>query len=140
MKRYSFFSAFVICATLLSAEGMKPFSVNPIFRRDGRDSVRTCIQTLSVVLENFRRDCGRYPTTIEGLEALLRAPESLRDKWRGPYYVGGYITLDAWGRRYCYVCPGTKNPEGFDLFSLGPDGPVGNGVIGNWATAETGKK
>ena len=71
-------------------------------------------------LETFRRDCGRYPTTAEGWAALLQCPTNLpAERWHGPYL--DRIPLDPWGSVYVYACPGLHHPNGFDLYSCGPD-------------------
>jgi general secretion pathway protein G len=88
---------------------------------------RTQIILLEGALEAFRIDHGRYPTTDEGLAALLERPK---------YLWGGRVPVDPWGRPFLYRSPGDRNPERFDLGSLGADGaPGGDGIaadIGNW--------
>ncbi len=96
---------------------------------------RQDIQALETALAMFRLDNSRYPTTDQGLQALVQQPTdpSIRN-WR----PGGYIkriSKDPWGNDYQYVYPGTRGRE-YDLFSLGADGqPGGEGIdadIGNW--------
>ena len=77
--------------------------------------IRTIIST---ALLFFKMDVGRYPTTQEGLNALLVNPAVVL-KWKGPYCEA--LTVDPWGRSYQYYCPGRNGAE-YDLFSLGPDG------------------
>ena len=83
-------------------------------------------------LDQFRLDLGRYPTTVEGLEALNTAPAIAPD-WSGPYLKKG-IPADPWGRPYTYQSPGTHAEA--DLSSLGKDGRPGgtgeNADVGNW--------
>lgn len=75
------------------------------------------------ILGMFKVDCGRYPTTQEGLIALMIRPENIRAReWHGPYFDTPELPKDPWGRDYVYRCPGIHNPDGFDLFSFGPDG------------------
>jgi general secretion pathway protein G len=81
-------------------------------------------------LDQFEIDCGRYPTTEEGLRALIEAPGNVTD-WKGPYVKKG-VPTDAWNRPYVYVFPGSNNPSSFDLYSLGPDGREGGDDINNW--------
>ncbi len=84
-------------------------------------------------LQTFALDVGRYPTTSEGLEALVSNPGGL-DSWHGPYLKKA-LPMDPWGKPYVYRYPGTHNNE-FDLFSYGPDGVEGgegdNADITNW--------
>ncbi len=77
---------------------------------------------LSVALDLFEFDSGRYPSTEEGLGALLKAPPSA-PRWSGPYVKKG-IPLDPWGHSYVYRSPGRLS-EDYDLLSYGPDGAEG---------------
>jgi general secretion pathway protein G len=97
------------------------------------------IQSIETALTMYRLDNSKYPTTDQGLQALVTQPTdpSIRH-WR----VGGYIqrvSKDPWGADYQYVFPGTHGKE-YDLFTLGADGqPGGDGVnadIGNWNIAD----
>jgi general secretion pathway protein G len=87
--------------------------------------------SLKAPLMAYRIRLGSYPTTAQGLQALLAAPEGAT-KWSGPYIEGGKIPEDPWKRPYQYRCPGTKNPDGYDVFSFGPDGVESADDIGNW--------
>lgn len=95
-------------------------------------SARTTIANLEMALDAFEIDTGRYPTTEEGLEALVEQPP-LVDNWRGPYIRRG-VPLDPWGNPYIYRSPGDYNTFSYDLFSYGPDGREGGGDdIDNWS-------
>jgi general secretion pathway protein G len=89
-------------------------------------TARTQIELLGLALDNYRLDNGSYPTTEQGLEALMTKPE--RDpvplNWRGPYLKRD-VPLDPWGRPYLYKCPGDHTPTGYDLSTLGRDGEPG---------------
>jgi general secretion pathway protein G len=76
------------------------------------------IEMLGTALDSFRLDVGRYPTTSEGLEALL-SPVSGADDWNGPYLKKNEIPQDPWGVDYVYQSPG--NHGDYDLSSLGAD-------------------
>lgn len=92
-------------------------------------------ETVKIPLVSYRRDVGDYPTTAEGLQALLTPPSSKGDRWQGPYLEakGGKLPLDPWGEPYGYRYPGTKNSGGYDIFSKGPDHlPDTADDIGNW--------
>lgn len=79
------------------------------------------IELLSTALDTFRLDIGRYPSSEEGLDALVRKPGSV-DKWDGPYLKKD-IPLDPWGKAYVYKSPGEHGA--FDLLSYGADGVSG---------------
>ncbi len=83
-------------------------------------------------LMSYRIHMGSYPTTEEGLEALIRAPEGRSDRWRGPYLERNEVPRDPWGNPYQYRYPGERNSNGYDLYSYGPDGQDSDQNIGNW--------
>ena len=91
----------------------------------------TEIGSFKTALQAFEVDCGRFPTSDEGLKALLSPPPGVQN-----YKQGGYmeeIPMDPWGNQYQYRCPGTRHPDGYDVFSMGPDGHEGGSDdIGNW--------
>jgi len=92
-------------------------------------------ESLKTSLVRYRIDLGDYPSTEEGIKALISAPEGKSDKWRGPYMEakGGRLPLDPWNQEYQYRYPGTKNTESYDLFSMGRDKkPDTEDDIGNW--------
>lgn len=89
--------------------------------------------TAKTALWGYRMAVGRFPTTEEGLAALVRAPEGAGERWKGPYLETSKVPVDPWGKPYQYRYPGTKNPSSYDVFSLGPDGQEGTADdIGNW--------
>jgi general secretion pathway protein G len=91
--------------------------------------------TLSLPLTTFRIDMGAYPTTAQGLEALIAQPQSGGARWQGPYLdiPSGKVPLDPWQQPYEYRYPGVKNKSSYDLFSKGPDQSAGTeDDIGNW--------
>ena len=91
---------------------------------------------LGVAVDLFEVDNGFYPSTEQGLAALLTKPTSspVAQNWRGPYLKRPEIPKDPWGRSYQYHNPGTHNTSGYDLFSYGRDGVEGGGDdITNWA-------
>jgi len=80
------------------------------------------IKELEGALQLFSFDMGRYPSTSEGLDALVRNPGNL-DSWKGPYLSKPDLPKDPWGKPYVYRCPGMHSD--YDLFSFGPDGVEG---------------
>ncbi len=79
------------------------------------------IADLDKSLELFKLDVGRYPTTEEGLDALVKRPGSVNG-WNGPY-IKGELPKDPWGNPYRYASPGAGG--GIDIISLGSDGAQG---------------
>lgn len=83
------------------------------------------IEAFEKSLDTYRLDVGRYPSTEEGLAALLVAPATAGTKWNGPYLKKG-VPPDPWGHAYQYKAPGSKGE--FEITSLGRDGqPGGSG-------------
>lgn len=80
------------------------------------------IEGLVTSLELFHLDVGRYPTTSEGLEVLVKVSGTMPG-WNGPYLTKNIVPPDPWGQPYHYDSPGKKNR--FDLFTLGRDGKEG---------------
>ena len=89
---------------------------------------------LSTALDLYELDNGMYPTTEQGLLALIEEPSGSPQppNWSGPYLKKKRVPLDPWEREYVYVSPGTHNTEDFDLYSLGPDGVRSEDDIVNW--------
>ena len=82
------------------------------------------VSTIGLALTMFESDMGRYPTTEQGLEALITRPDQASN-WRGPYIRQARQFKDPWGNKYEYQCPGQQNTNGYDLVSAGQDGQLG---------------
>lgn len=95
-------------------------------------AARSQIDALEKALDQYRLDVGRYPTTDQGLNALITQPAGTT-KWAGPYLKKG-LPADPWDKPYVYKSPGEHGEV--DISSLGRDGaPGGEGEdadIGNW--------
>ena len=93
-----------------------------------QEVAKSQIAMLEAALDQYRLDVGRYPSTEEGLRALIEPPqdEELRKHWRGPYLKKPKIPKDPWGHEYQYRSPGEHGE--YDLWSYGADGlPGGEG-------------
>ncbi len=83
------------------------------------------IEELSSALDVYRLETGVYPSTEQGLAALVAAPAGV-EQWNGPYLRKKTVRLDPWGNEYHYRYPGDNGP--FDLYTLGADNqPGGDG-------------
>jgi general secretion pathway protein G len=80
------------------------------------------IESLGSALDLFFLDSGRYPTSSEGLAALVRRPGTM-GTWNGPYLKGGNVPADPWGNPYVYRVPGQNGA--YDIISYGTDGQEG---------------
>jgi general secretion pathway protein G len=80
------------------------------------------IESLSSALDLYFLDTGQYPSSSEGLNALVQ-PSGSRTSWNGPYLKGQVVPSDPWGRPYVYRFPGQHGP--YDIVSYGADGQEG---------------
>lgn len=91
------------------------------------------IKDLEQALEMYKLDVGRFPSTAEGLAALVEKPSDTTG-WNGPYLKKSRIPLDPWGQEYHYKYPGDQGE--FDIFTYGQNNaPGGDGEdadVGNW--------
>jgi general secretion pathway protein G len=105
------------------------------FAQVGKSEVKVAraqIDAFEKALEAYRLDTGRYPSTEQGLGALMDKPASV-SKWQGPYLKKA-VPTDPWGNSYRYKQPGDHGD--YDIQSLGQDGKSGGSGdgadIGNW--------
>jgi general secretion pathway protein G len=106
-------------------------------------TARSQMKQIEAALDFYRMDNGRYPTTEQGLDALVHQP-SIEPVPRGyrpeGYLQGGRVPLDPWDGPYEYLAPGQHNAYSFDLWSRGADGQPGgegtDGDVGNWRADE----
>jgi len=83
------------------------------------------IERLAAVLDMYKLDIGSYPTSDQGLQALIARPHGVA-RWQGPYVKGGKVPEDPWGRPFGYRSPSQRPGHDFDLYSLGPAGRPGD--------------
>lgn len=100
-------------------------------------AARSDLQAIATALEMYRLDNHDYPSTQQGLQALVQRPLGQPEAraWNPQGYLR-QVPVDPWGTAYQYRSPGQRSPGHYDLYSLGADGaPGGDGVaaeIGNW--------
>lgn len=113
----------IIVLTILAAA----VTVSVVGRTDDARVARARhdVAQLSTALGQFKLDMGRYPATEETLNALYERPQSEdAERWKGKY-IEKPVPLDPWGNPYMYTCPGTMNPDTFDLECYGADAQDG---------------
>lgn len=101
-------------------------------------AAKTDIQAIATSLEMYRLDNAHYPSTQQGLEALVHRPAGTpaARNWNPQGYLKS-LPVDPWGTPYQYLTPGVRTANGsYDLYSLGSDGVTGGegyaADIGNW--------
>jgi general secretion pathway protein G len=80
------------------------------------------LQSFGSALDLFYLDAGRFPSTAEGLAALVQPPAGV-GAWNGPYLKGGNVPHDPWNNPYVYRAPGERGA--YDIISYGSDGQEG---------------
>lgn len=119
----------VIIGLLAGYVGPKYFSQ---LGKSETKAAMTQVEALAKALDTYRLDIGHYPSTEQGLAALVSAPGN-EAKWHGPY-LAKKLPADPWGRAYLYKYPGEHGD--YDVWTLGNDGQAGgtdaDTDIGNW--------
>jgi len=87
-----------------------------------RDAARIEIGQIGQTLDLFKLEVGRYPTSQEGLQALITPPAGVSN-WNGPYWKRAMVPKDPWGNDYVYTFPGQHGA--YDILSYGADGKEG---------------
>ncbi len=135
-RAFTLLEILVVLAIIGLLVGLVVSNTDKIFGQSQEAVARLFVRdSMKTPLVRYRIDLGDYPSTTEGLAALVAAPNGGNDKWRGPYLdvTGGKLPADPWGQPYEYRYPGVKNPGGYDLYSRGPDKTADTADdIGNW--------
>ena len=101
-------------------------------------TARIQLQSFASALDLFYLDAGRFPSTSEGLAALIRQTPGVA-AWNGPYLKGGNVPKDPWNNGYVYRSPGERGP--YDIMSYGSDGQEGgSGVAADISLENTSAK
>ncbi len=112
--------------------GMVIFQVADLSSGAKPEKVHADLLAFKEMLASYQLENGTLPTGEQGLKALWTKPsaEPIPAHWHAQL---NEETLDPWGHSYRYVNPGKHNPDGYDVFSMGPDGqPDTEDDIGNW--------
>jgi general secretion pathway protein G len=87
------------------------------------DAAKIEMGQIGQTLDLYKLETGRYPTTQEGLQALISAPAGVTN-WNGPYWKKTAVPKDPWGNDYRYASPGQNNTP-YEIASYGADGREG---------------
>lgn len=88
------------------------------------------IRTMGTALDLYSMHNSRYPTTEQGLKALVEKPSDAKRFQKGGYLKGKSVPKDPWDNPYVYNAPGRSGE--FEVYSLGPDGRESDDDIGSW--------
>ena len=132
----------VVLAILGLLAGLAISNVSGIFGGAQDSTAKIFVkESMKAPLFTYSLHMGGFPSTAEGLQALITAPGDKADRWHGPYITENKVPLDPWGEPYQYASPGTRNKTSYDLWSKGPDKTSGTADdIGNWDSSPTDAK
>jgi general secretion pathway protein G len=97
--------------------GLAIFQLGDVFGDAQEAAAKANMNALKTALLTYRGNTGSYPSTSQGLAALVTRPDGA-DRWRQAMEK---LDKDPWGMDYGYVCPGVKRPNSYDIFSFGKD-------------------
>jgi len=136
---FTLIEVMLVLTILVIIASLAVMAYGPIQRNAYIKAANTQIKAFKTPLQAYRLDIGDFPSTSQGLEALLAAPSDLPnpDKWFGPYLDSQVVPKDPWDHVYQYEYP-SKNQELWpDIWSFGPDGQDGtDDDVGNWMIEE----
>ena len=141
-RAFTLLEILVVLAIIGLLAGLAITNVDKIFGGAQISTVQIFVkESMKTSLTSYRIHMGDYPSTGEGLQALITRPATKGEKWFGPYIEGGKIPTDPWGEPYQYAYPGTRNKGSYDLWSKGVDKQSGTtDDIGNWDSGTEGAK
>lgn len=136
-KGFSLVELLVALAILALISAIVVINVLPARDKAAVDTAKIDLRAIEGALDQYRLDMMNYPSTQQGLQALVAVPSDARSasSYRPGGYLRGKVPTDPWGNPYQYAFPGDRGGV-YDLYSLGADGqPGGEGLnadIGNW--------
>lgn len=133
-RAFTLLEILVVLAIIGLLAGLLITNVDKIFDQSKEATTKLFVNdTMRIALNAYKFSMGDYPSTADGLQALVAAPAAHADKWRGPYITENKLPLDPWNESYQYAYPGTHNKGSYDVWSKGKDHQSGTeDDIGNW--------
>jgi len=120
---FSLVELMVVIVIIALLTGVVGYNVNKKMKDSRAQVAKMQIESFSGSLGAYALDMGRFPSTAEGLQALVENPTD-SDTWNGPYLAKKKVPLDPWGKPYVYRSPSDHGGE-FDILSFGADGNEG---------------
>lgn len=117
-RGFTLIELLVVLAILALLAGLVGPQVMNALGESKTKTAKLQIEDLGAGLDLYRLDVGNYPSTAEGLQALVQEPQGAVN-WNGPYLKKPVIPPDPWNREYSYRFPGEHGP--YDLYTLGAD-------------------
>lgn len=135
IRGFTFLEVIVVVAILILLATIVIVNYSGRVKQANYDAAKLQINEISKALEIYKIDNGFYPTTEQGLKALVEKPEvePIPKKWRESYMDS--VPKDPWGNEYVYIYPGSHE-KNFDLFSYGEDGVESEDDVVNWNKEE----
>lgn len=134
MRGFTLIELLVVLVILGLLAGLVGPQVMKYLGTANTEVARQQVSSFDSALEMYRLEVGRYPTSEQGLQALVAQPAGV-SRWNGPYLKKATIPDDPWGNTYQYRQPG-EGGRSYDVFSLGADGSQGgegeNADINSW--------
>jgi len=123
-RGFTLMEVLLVLVILVIMASLVGTSIMSAKRRALEDATKAQMSSLKSALQQYSLDVGTFPTTQQGLAALIEAPGDLRNvsKWRGPYLEGD-VPLDAWQNDFSYESSGGQ----YTIVSGGPNGQIENG-------------
>ena len=132
-KGFTLMEMLLVLGIIALLVGMGTFMMVDVLGDAEEGKVKADIQTLKTSLIRYKTKGGLYPTTEQGLQALVTKPSDGPQPRSYKSLMKEEALFDPWGNRYQYRRPGKNNPEEFDIYSWGKDGQEGtDDDIGNW--------
>ena len=133
-RAFTLLEIMIALAILALLVGLAVTNLDTVFGNAQTTTAKLFVsESIKLPLSSYRIAMGDYPSTADGLQALITAPANKAESWHGPYFQDPKIPLDPWGEPYVYRYPGVHNKTGYDIYSKGPDKQDGTADdIGNW--------
>ena len=132
-KGFTLVEILIVIAIIATLFTLAIGNLGNIFSGNQNKIASLFIKNTELHFTRYYLDVNSFPTTEQGIKALLQAPPGKESRWKGPYIKE--LPEDPWGNPYQYRFPGTKNinkSSGYDIWSLGKDGVESADDIGNW--------